>query len=123
MMERDFQTIFGKWLKAHFARSAAFELKSARGPSIAFDAVAPHQLAALLRAERGTLYHKIPDVGFQNPFDCVVLSRAEAYVVVRYPSGAWYAVDAEEWLRESGSSPRRSLTEPRAAEICSFRSP
>jgi len=101
--------------------SAAFELKSVKGSSCPFNAVQEHQVAALKRVEDGLLYHKIPDVGFQNPFDCFTLYKCPAYVVIRYGSGTWYAIRIYTFAKEMEASKRKSLTEERALEICSFK--
>lgn len=120
MKEKDFQIKFGHWVKENMKESAAFELKSVKGSSCPFNAVQDHQIAALMQATRETLYHKIPDVGFQNPFDCFCLYRVNAYVVIRYGSGRWYGilVDVFEW--ERGKSERKSLTEERARKLSTF---
>src|ERR1700744_3439847 len=111
MKERSFQTIFGHWVKEHMKESAAFELKSVKGKSCPFNAVQEHQIMALKRVEEGIFYHKIPDVGFQNPFDCFSLVKCPAYVVIRYGSGNWYAIRVWLFVFEAGISKRKSLTE------------
>lgn len=117
MKEKSFQTQFGHWLKANYSHSGAFELKSARGKSLPFSDVQPHQEQALWHVKHKSIYHKIPDVGYQNPFDCLVLSKADAYVVVRFGSGKWYMIDIDAWIEERNSSKRKSITEERAQEI------
>ena len=120
MKERNFQTQFGHWLKANFKESAAFELKSVKGSSCPFNAVQPHQIQALEHVKHGMLYHKIPDVGFQNPFDCFCLYNADAFVVIRYGSGRFFGIDIDDFVEQSKESDRKSLTEDRAKLICSF---
>ena len=121
MKEKDFQSHFNKWLKAVHKQTGAFELKLARTDSLPYSALAPHQEQALLNAKNGTLVYKIPDVGYQNPFDCVCLSGVPAYVVVRYPSGTVYGIDIEAWIRSRGFLTRKSLTEAEAEAIHSFK--
>lgn len=64
---------------------------------------------------------KLPDsFGFQWPFDDFMLVGCPAYVVIRYGSRKWYAIDIDEFVLERDSSERKSLTEDRAREICSY---
>lgn len=122
MKERSFQTEFGKWLKIHAKEvgSAAFELKSTKGSSLPFSDVQPHQIDALWNAKHKQIYFKIPDVGFQNPFDCFLLDEARAFVVIRYGSGHWYAIDVDDFVVTQKTSDRKSLTEDVAKLLSSF---
>ena len=123
MRERDFQTQFGKWLKANRPQSAAYELKVAKGKSFPFSAIQDHQLQGLWHAKHSHLYMKLPDVGYQMPFDCFMLGKVEAYVVIRYEeSGIWYAIDIDDFIAHKDSSDRKSLTEFMAQTMCSFSS-
>ena len=66
MKERDWQILFGHWLKARWGGSGIFELKAARnGISLPFSEVKEHQITALEAANEGGrgLYYKIPDSG------------------------------------------------------------
>lgn len=120
MKERSFQTEFGRWIKKNMKTSAAFELKSARGISLPFSDVQEHQALALWHAKHDHIYMKIPDVGFQNPFDCFFLSSVEAYVVIRYGSGRWYAIDIDAFIMARDTVGRKSLTEYDAREFAAF---
>ena len=101
--------------------SAAFELKITHTPSLPFDSVKPHQIAALRIAKHGTLVYKIPDTGYdQKPFDTFVLTRSEAYVAVMfYQRGCnhFYLIDVDDFLKEQARSKRKSLTEERAGAV------
>lgn len=114
--EAAFNTTFNHWLKAKWKKTGAFELKFAKGNSVPFSAVVPHQVAALSAARNSVLVYKIPDAGYQNPFDAFCLSGTEAYVVIRYPD-FFCLIDINDWTNEASKSTRRSLTAERAKEI------
>ena len=85
--EKDFQADFGRWVRGSgvISRSAAFELKVVDGERIPYDAVVEHQIDALLASQRGKLFWKIPDDSLSaKPFDCFLLTAAEAWVVVMF---------------------------------------
>lgn len=134
--ERDFQTLFGKYLKEKPPlQSEVYELKVCKNRSIPFDAVAEHQEEALLDAisERG-VYHKISDQPFikghakmrytiKKPFDCCVIKAYAAFVVVLYyqprqPKNA-ILIDIRDWIKERETCGRKSLHEERAKYIAS----
>jgi hypothetical protein len=115
MVEKQFQTIFGNWLKANPpARSAVFELKLEKGKSIRFDAVREHQIQNLMAVKRGAgLYYKIVDSPMtyyggqmrftaKKPYDCQFLIGIETFVVVLFykPRQPKYAifVEPEKWI-------------------------
>lgn len=122
MREADFQSIFTKWAKKNFYKSAAFELKICKLKSLAFSRVEEHQVASLYKAKHTTLFHKISDMslGFK-PFDCFTLSGAEAYVVIMFykPKDRQYCymVDIDEWIEYQVASKRKSITEDECASI------
>lgn len=121
MKEKDFQRGFGRWAKSNLSGSSAFELKLARGPSLPFADVQPHQIEGLLNAKHGKFHMKLPDCGFQNPFDSILIDAlGKAFVVIRYGSGAFYGVDVDAFVAEHAASTRKSLTEVRAKELCCF---
>lgn len=120
MKEKNFQVKFGHWVKENFHETAAFELKSVKSSSCPFNAVQDHQIEALLHAKHKLLYHKIPDVGFQNPFDCFILVKCSSFIVIRYGSGNWYMIDIDAFINERDSSLRKSLTEERAQKLSTF---
>lgn len=121
MKEKDFQTLFGRWVKYKYEQSALFELKLTHEKSIPFSAVLDHQEVALHAAKHQKLFYKISDESSgYKPADCFVLVQVPAYVVIQfYKRGCkdFYLVDIDIWLNEKRNSVRRSLTEERAAQI------
>ena len=120
MKEKDFQTKFNRWCQYHIKTSSAFELKLSKTKAIPFSSVVEHQLNALLIAKHHSLAYKIPDCGFQNPFDSFVLVGVPAYIVVMfYARGQreFFLIDIDTWIKEVKTSDRKSLTEDRAREI------
>lgn len=119
--EKDFQIEFTKWAKNCFSGTAAFELKFTKTDSIPFSSLAEHQRNALLAARTGEgATFKIPDAGYQNPFDCFKISRSLAFVVLMYYAPRkrdFVMVPIEKWCEEETTSKRKSLTEARAKEI------
>jgi hypothetical protein len=110
-------TVFMHWLKTVYKQTGAFELKQTTGNSIPFDAVAPHQIAALEAANHGVLAFKIPDGTFsQSPFDCFTLAKVPAYVVIKYPK-CFELIAIDTFTLENKRSKRRSLTSERAHAI------
>lgn len=121
--EANFQSKFNNYLKHVYKKTGAFELKQTQTDSLPFSAVEDHQVEALQNVDGGTFVFKIPDCGYQNPFDCFSFTRQSAYVVVYFArTGFFYGIGIGEFVRESSLSVRRSLTEARAKEIASFQS-
>lgn len=116
MKEKDYQSLFNKWLKNVHKRTGAFELKLAKGNSLPFSAVVPHQIEALQAASNGVLVYKIPDTGYQNPFDCFSLAGVPAYVVIKYDK-SFELIAIDTFVLERDRSTRKSLTAARAKEI------
>ncbi len=114
--EANCQTYFNKWVKNVYKKTAVFELKQTQGDSIPFSDVVPHQIAALEQVRNGTFVYKIPDAGFQNPFDSFCLARVPAYVVFFYPH-SFHLISINTFLLEKSRSKRKSLTEKRAFDI------
>ena len=120
MLEKNFQTKFKHWLEHHWLVTAAFELKITNDKFIYFSRLEVHQKEALLAAKHSKIYHKIPDAGDRNPFDCFILAQIPAYVVVFfYERGQkeFVMVDIDSWVEEEKESKRKSLTEERARQI------
>jgi hypothetical protein len=114
--EAKFQTMFSHWLKNVYKKTACFELKQTQTDSLPFSDVKPHQIDALEQVERGTFVFKIPDAGYQNPFDCFCMTIQPAYIVIRYPT--FFCLITTTWWRlEMATSKQRSLTAKRAMEI------
>lgn len=136
MKEKQIQTLFGKWLQENpRPHASAYELKLARGSTLPFSAVREHQVTALLAVKREGIYHKIADqtIGRNNtfgwtlkkPFDCVWLNGLNAYLAVifykpRQPK-VLYCIDIEDWIKETKTSLKKSITEKRANELAIFR--
>jgi len=116
MKERNFQTTFNHWLKEVYKRTAAFELKQTTTNSLPFTAVVKHQRNALLQVRHACLVYKIPDVGFQNPFDTLEMCEQPAYVAIRYPKGV-AIIPIDTFLLEEKRSKRKSLTFDRAMSL------
>lgn len=117
MKEKDFQTSFNHWCRRYWNNTAVFELKFARGKSLPFDALAEHQENALYASKHNKVIHKIPDAGYQNPFDSFVLVGVEAYVVVAFENiKNFYLIDIDQWQNIREEAERKSLTEDMAKE-------
>lgn len=81
-----FTTRFKKWLHKNMkgVHVAAYEIKVTEKKSIPFSAVSPHQIESLLAVSRGKFLYKIPDAGWQNPFDLLALAGARAYIILGF---------------------------------------
>ena len=108
-------TLFLKYAKLFLNKSFVFEAKICKEPSLPFSAVMDYH------AKHGTWNFKIPDAGFQNPFDGVQFHKTESYVII-----FWYQkrddkrftmIDVDDFMKEKESSVRRSLTYDRSCEI------
>ncbi len=117
--EANFNTTFNHWLKEVYRKTACFELKQTQTDSLPFSALQDHQAQSLLQARWETFVFKIPDAGYQNPFDCFSLCGVPAYVVIKYPD-FFCLIDIETFQLESSKSKRRSLTAVRAKEIATI---
>lgn len=120
MLEKDFQSHFSKWLKNVHQELGAFELKVAgKNNRLPFSAVQPHQILALENARHGTFVFKIPDLGYQNPFDCFCLHRVPAWVVIKYDKH-FCMISIDNFTAEKLKSQSKSLSFDRAKEIASI---
>lgn len=134
MVEKDMQKIFKTHLdKNPIKATELYELKICKMNAMPFSSVQEHQIAALLQAHNGNLYHKIQDnpvswgqgtfMRFtkKKPFDCLVLAHVASFVVIWYyrPREKKYfiKVPIEAFILEMKNSTRKSLTEARAREI------
>jgi hypothetical protein len=119
--EAEFGRLFRHWIKANRPHeSAAYELKQTLTDSIPFSDVQDHQIDALLAVEDAHLLYKIPDDSRGvKPFDMVYLTRAKAYVVIRFPE--WFCgIRVKVFIEEKKTSKRKSLTARRALDIATF---
>lgn len=122
MKESGFQTKFTKWLKyGTDTPTGAFELKLAKGPSMPFNAVLSHQIAALQIAKHSRLAYKIADDSQgSKPFDCFLLQKTGAWVVIQFwerGEKEFFMIDVDDFVKEMEQSDRKSLTPERAKEI------
>jgi|SRR3990167_2720819 len=120
--EQKFTTLFLKWVKNEFKKTAAFEIKSTRGKDyIAFNEIKDHQIRALQIAKHAILSYKISDfdmIGYK-PFDCFCLAKVLSYIVIKYPK-FFCLIDIDDFVKEKEQSKRKSLTSQRAKEITSI---
>jgi len=119
-LEKDFQTAFNRWARYRWdGGSAAFELKLARGSSLPFNALAPHQKVSLKLSKHSILIYKAPDLGNLNPFDTFVMQEASAFIAVMFlpEQKVFYLIDIDVWCAEEETSSRKSLTEERAEQL------
>jgi len=115
-LEAKFNTRFNKWLKEN-PIVGAFELKQT-DLSFPYSHLAEHQELALLNVKKNTLIFKIPDLGYQNPFDCFCFHKNEAYVVILFQrSKKFYMIDIEVFVNHRNNSDRKSMTEEEASQI------
>lgn len=119
--EKDMQVLFGHWIRLNFKNSAAFELKLSHSDSLPFSALQEHQKNALRVVKHGKAFFKIPDTGYQCPFDSFVLVEAEAYVVVAFykqrTKKICYLIDIDAWIEAEKTSSRKSITITQAMMI------
>ena len=117
MKERDLYSKLNKLI----TNTCAVELKICKGLSLPFSAVVEHQVRALKIAKHGVLRYKIPDCGYQNPFDIIVLAKVPAFVVIvfykpRKPIEFLF-IDIDVFMQEKEISKRKSLTEETAKKL------
>lgn len=113
--EAKFNTTFNHWLKHVYKKTAVFELKQC-DTSLPFSAVVEHQRQALLNTRHGTLVYKIPDVGFQNPYDVVCLTEIPSYVVIKFTLGVCI-IPIDTFLLAEKRSKRKSITYSEAIKL------
>lgn len=126
MKESDMQTMFGKWLKANKDKhmSAAYELKIEKTNRFNLKKVAWHQVKNLQLSNDGFIYHKIPDMGIQNPYDCLTLYKVPSYVVIMFykphKTKTFSAININTFqgLLDDGY---KSITEDDAKKFADFR--
>jgi len=79
------------WFENYFETSVALEIKVGKNKPL------PHQVAALKQVGRGSFSLKLADTGRRQPFDCVILKNADAFIVycegwtcnAHTPDGTW----------------------------------
>jgi len=131
MVEKNMQTMYGKYLKQNPpSYSEVYELKICKNKSIPFNAVHDHQVEALINcATTQGLYWKLPDMsaknGFshQKPYDCQFLCKVRSYVVLWFyiprKKKEFLKINIFDWQRvkKELEGSRKSLPEIMAREI------
>src|SRR3990167_8263351 len=113
--EASFQRQFNHWIKNVYRKTAVFELKQCE-ISLPFSAVVEHQRQALLNTRHSPLVYKIPDVGFQNPYDIVCLTEIPSYVVIKFKAGVCI-IPIDTFLLAESRSKRKSITYSEAQKL------
>lgn len=128
MKEKDAQTLFGKTN----TQIGYFELKIAKGDSLPYSNVKPHQVEALIKAERHGFYHKIidPPVSYstktrftaKKPFDCLKTPYGlQSYVVIFWyiprKRKEFHYIKIHDWLEAQKTDTRKSLTYDKSLKI------
>ena len=121
--EQKFTTRFKHWLEANEEKfpnnfAAAWEIKVTLKKCVAFSMVNQHQIDALMQVRHKNFVFKIPDAGFQNPFDLFSMKKSNAFFVfaflkTRLPADV-YVIDIDKYLKlksETLAQGRKSLTE------------
>lgn len=115
MKEKNFQTLFTKWLKKN-GETGAYELKLCKKKSMPFNKVEEHQIDALLKSKNSRYAYKISDMSLgRKPYDCFCFHKSNANVVImfyipRKPKIA-YIIDIDMFLHAQMTYKRKSITE------------
>lgn len=116
MNEAKFTSRLIKWLNyTNILGTCAIEVKLTKGKSIPFNAVVDHQKMALHNTKNDSLTWKIPDVGYQNPYDIYRMVEEEAYVVLAYYTKGkkeipFFVIPIDTWVRLENTHTKKSLT-------------
>jgi len=114
-------TLFLKYSKHFLNYTFAFEAKICKEKSLSFDAVKDHQITNLYQTKHSLWNFKIPDAGWQNPFDGLQLKMVPSYVIIfwyqHHNDKRFTMIDIDDFCEEKRISIRRSLTFERASEI------
>jgi hypothetical protein len=114
MKEKDLTTLWTHWLKVYGQETAVYELKICKEKSLPFSRLEEHQERALYMAKHSQVVFKIPDCGFQNPFDLAHWKGVKAYVGVfwntRRGQKDIVLIDIDAWIAEKEKGLRKSLT-------------
>lgn len=109
--EKNFQSIFTKWMKV-YGFTCAYELKVSKGGTISFSKFKDQQLPALMKVRHGIKHHKLTDASLGvKPFDGFCLRKEKAYVGVmlnintKFGQCKFYLLDIDRVMKikESGS--------------------
>ena len=102
-------TQFLKWCRVYMPNSFVFEAKYSKDGVVAYDAVKEHQEHALLTTKHDHFLFKIPDSGFQNPYDGLSLKELPAFIVLFF-NNDFFMIDIDNWMTMKQNSNRRSIT-------------
>jgi len=83
--EKDFQSMWTKWVKKNAFASFPYELKISKGRTVAFSKFEDQQLPALQKASENIFHFKLTDASLGlKPFDGFVFKRTDAYVGIMF---------------------------------------
>ena len=119
MNEKQFQSIFTKWVRENYQHTAAFELKVVnldKKKSLSFSSFQEQQIPSLFQAKHGCVYKKLSDMDpSQKPFDAMQICESLAFVVVLFykkrTKKIMYWVDVDDWKQMVQECGRSSATE------------
>lgn len=114
MKEKDLTTLWTHWLRVYGNETAVYELKICKEKSLPFSRLEEHQLQALYMAKHAQVIFKLPDCGFQNPFDLAHWKFVKAYVGVFWCTARGQKdlvlINIDDWIAEKEKGLRKSLT-------------
>lgn len=117
MKEKNFQTLFGRHLKAtNPVVSVVFELKICKdNKPFRFNQLEEHQEAGLLQAKRG-LYYKLSDFSLdKKPFDCFWIRCNTAFVIIFFyhprQEKIFYRIEINDFIKLRKRWKRKSIRE------------
>lgn len=84
-LEKDFQSLFTKWIKKNAWASFPYELKISKGKTVLFSKFEKQQIPALRKSSQEVLHYKFSDASFGlKPCDGVVFKNSLAYVGIMF---------------------------------------
>ena len=123
MIEKDFTPKLLRALKERGEPTCAVEIKVARDGRLAYSRLAEHQENALYAVKHGIIPFKIPDVGFQNPFDAIIMTKIPAYIAVIFHERGntrCYMIDIDKWIEWRAYTKTKSIKEEECRQIGDF---
>lgn len=114
--EAKLTTQFLKWCKVYMPATFVFEAKYSKDDAIPYDSVKEHQEHALLVCKHDHLLYKIPDSGFQNPFDGLSLKGIPAFIVLFFKTDV-FMIDIDDWMTMKQNDNRRSITKEQCERL------
>ena len=116
MNEKNFRSLFTKWLKKYAEETFVYELKITKRDTLPFSKFQAHQLPALYNAKHSILAHKISDsaIGYK-PFDGAVWRNCPAYVGIMFykprMKKVCYLLDIDVVMKLKDTPKKRSISE------------